>query len=62
VRPNGAVERFSDDRNAGRGEPVVESLRVMDAQPQRHAESGLSTIEIGFGQRIPDRNRDRSHS
>ena len=40
------------------GELVMKGLGVVGPQPQRHAEAGLSTVEIGSGQRVSERKRD----
>jgi hypothetical protein len=37
------------------GELVVKGLGVLGPQPQRHAEAGCSTVEIGSGQGLSDR-------
>src|ERR1700727_176340 len=50
-----AVERVGQDRDPAPGELVMQRLGVIDLEPERDAEAGLTGVKIGVGQRLPGR-------
>src|ERR1700692_3240484 len=54
-----AVKRVRQDRDPAPGELVMQGLGVIDLEPERDAEAGLTGVQISVGQWLANGERDR---